>query len=70
MNTAFMIYLVMQLDSINKALEGFAALATVLMLASIALNVGAWIDVSKKGDNATAKEKENLDYISRIRKMR
>lgn len=68
MNTAFLIYLVMQLDSINKALEGFAFLAIILVLASIGLNLMVWISVDERGDKATDKEKENLDYISRIRK--
>lgn len=68
MNTAFLIYLVMQLDSINDVLSFFVAMTFLGMGAAIVFNVGAWLEVNDSGDKVKAEKKENLDFITRIRK--
>lgn len=67
MNTAFLIYLVMQLDSINNVLNFFVAMMFLFAGGAIGLNVMVWLDVNTE-EGATDKHKETLDIILRIRK--
>lgn len=66
MNTAFLIYLVMQLDSLNSALTALAALASVALVIAILFNVMIWDDVVNPilGEQ----DRGGLDDITSVRK--
>lgn len=66
MNTAFLIYLVMQLDSISALLGLLVTVAFFMAGGAIGFNVIAWNDASR--ERAAEKDKEALDCIVRIRK--
>lgn len=67
MSTEFLIYFVMQLDSINTVLKFFVAMTFLVTGGAITFNVVAWSG-AKLEEGATDKDKEILDSISRIRK--